>query len=71
MKRWLAGLLLVAAGAAASPTVVPVYDGVGTPDAPYRYVGTSPAPSAAQQTVEVGPTSSAALSLRTGETGPQ
>ncbi|MGZ6827494.1 MAG: hypothetical protein ACXVGH_11930, partial [Mycobacteriales bacterium] len=46
-------------------------DGVGTPDAPYRYVGTSPAPSAAQQTVEVGPTSSAALSLRTGETGPQ
>ena len=71
MKRWLAGLLLVAAGAAASPAAVPVYDGVGTPDAPYRYLGAQPAPSAAQQTLEVGPASSTALSLRTSETGPQ
>lgn len=32
------GLLLVTVGLALSPTAVPVYDGIGQPDEPYRYV---------------------------------
>ena len=71
MRRWLAALTVVTLGWAASPGAVPVYDGVGVPDDPYRYLNTTPAASAAQQAVQVGPDSSTALSVRTGETGPQ
>lgn len=38
VRRAAAGLLLVVGGLALSPTAVPVYDGIGQPDEPYRYV---------------------------------
>ncbi len=71
MRRWLVALAVVTLGWAASPGAVPVYDGVGIPDDPYRYLDTTPAASEAQQALSVGHDSSAALSVRTGETGPQ
>ncbi len=71
MRRYLAALAVVTLGWALSPGAVPVYDGVGVPDDPYRYLDTTPAASAAQQAVQVGPDSSTALSVRTAETGPQ
>lgn len=37
-RRWLAGALLVGLGFALSPQAVPVYDGLGQPDEPYRFV---------------------------------
>ena len=37
-RRWVAVAGLLAAGALLSPTAVPLYDGVGFPDEPYRYV---------------------------------
>lgn len=71
MRRWAAGLVLVALGALASPSAVPVYDGVGAPDQPYRYVGRSPAPSAASATVAAARGVSSALQVRSSESGPQ
>lgn len=68
MRRWLAALAVVTLGWAASPGAVPVYDGVGVPDDPYRYLDRA---TGVTQVVEVGPTSSGALALRTAETGPQ
>jgi hypothetical protein len=48
MRRRLAGaLLLVTLGRLLSPAAVPVYDGIGQPDEPYRYVVP---PSGAQRT---------------------
>jgi hypothetical protein len=70
VRRWLAGALLVTVGWLASPTSVPVYDGIGT-DEPYRYAGTSPAPTTASTTVPLHDGSSAAIDIRTKETGPQ
>ncbi|MCW2598929.1 MAG: hypothetical protein JWM02_758 [Frankiales bacterium] len=61
-----------------TPNAVPIYDGVGAPDEPYRYVA---APATAKQTA--GPTSGAAsspvhqgrntngMSVQTAEQGPQ
>lgn len=37
-RPWFAALLLVTVGWLVSPSPVPVYDGVGVPDEPYRYV---------------------------------
>ena len=71
MRRWLAGALLVTVGWLASPQAVPVYDGVGSPDEPYEYVGRSPAPAAASVRVPLSGGSSAALQLKTAENGPQ
>ncbi len=77
-RRWLAGALLVTVGWLASPGGVPVYDGVGAPDEPYRYVQ---APAGATTTAE--PTVATAttpvkdglgtngLSVATAEVGPQ
>ena len=56
-RRAAAGVLLVAAGLLLSPTVVPVYDGIGQPDEPYRYVDR---PDGAQVTAE--PTSASMTS---------
>jgi hypothetical protein len=70
MRRWLAGALLVTVGFLVTPDAVPIYDGVGS-DEPYRYVGRSPAPSAATLSAAVTSGRSAALQLKTGENGPQ
>lgn len=74
----LAAGLLVTAGLLASPSAVPVYDGVGVPDEPYRYVAPPPgvaqtAPSTAA--VASSPVKAGAsvngLSLSSAEVGPQ
>lgn len=71
MRRWLAGLALLSLGLLASPGAVPIYDGVGQPDDPYRYAGRTPAPVAVSTTAKVVGSSSAALQLQSAETGPQ
>ena len=77
-RRWLAGALLVALGAVLSPGAVPVYDGVGQPDEPYRYVAApegakaTAAPTGAHATTPVqGGRSTNGLSVATAEKGPQ
>lgn len=67
MRAWLAGLVLVTVGWLATPVAVPVYDGVGNPDQPYRFAGRTPAPSTATVTVRAGQ----GLELRSNESGPQ
>jgi hypothetical protein len=66
-RRWCAGLAVVCLGWLATPSAVPVYDGVQTPDQPYKYAGRSPAPAAASETVKPGD----GVQLRTPEQGPQ
>jgi hypothetical protein len=77
-QRWL----LVAAVALAlawviAPTVTPIYDGVGQPDEPYRWVKppsnakTTKAPTAAQATVAVTGGFSTAQFANTSEVAPQ
>ena len=72
-RRWVAGVLLVALGQALSPGAVPVYDGLGNPDEPYRFVspppGTEgrPTPSSAHGTASGG----RALDVATREVAPQ
>jgi hypothetical protein len=77
-RRWIAGALLVGVGWLASPSAVPVYDGISAPDEPYRYVSpppgatkTAPATSVSVNTPVAGGSNSQGLSLQTGETGPQ
>lgn len=77
-RRLLAAFLLVAIGRLLSPTAVPVYDGIGAPDEPYRYVaapaGTkkTAAPTSARATSPVvGGVSTNGMSLTTAESGPQ
>lgn len=77
-RRWAAGALLVALGWLASPHAVPVYDGVGQPDEPYRYVSppagattTAAATSAAGQTPLRAGRSTNGMSIQTAEQGPQ
>lgn len=77
-RRAAAGLLLVALGLLLSPTAVPVYDGIGQPDEPYRWVAR---PEGAQVTAD--PTvaratspvanglASYGLNVATAEVGPQ
>jgi hypothetical protein len=48
-----------------------VYDGVGSPDQPYRYVGRSPAPTAVSVTVPMVSGAAAAVQLKSTESGPQ
>ncbi len=71
VRRWLAGLAVVTVGALASPGAIPVYDGVGSPDEPYRLVGTSPAPSTPTTTVRVSGGRAAGVTLTSNESGPQ
>lgn len=72
MKKLGAALLLVTLGRLASPSAVPVYDGVGAPDEPYKYVGTknAPAPSVSA-TTEVRAGRSGNVQVRSAEIGPQ
>jgi len=70
VRRWLAGALLVTIGFLASPTAVPVYDGVGT-DEPYRYAGKMPTPTSATETVPTNSGLVDSVEYQTGEQGPQ
>jgi hypothetical protein len=72
MKKLAAALLLVAVGRLASPTAVPVFDGVGSPDEPYKYVGRSDAPAASvSASTNVAGDVSASLQVKSAESGPQ
>jgi hypothetical protein len=72
VKKLAVAVLLVALGRLASPSAVPVYDGIGAPDEPYKYVG-GPRPPAASvsTTVPVKEALSAPLQVRSAEQGPQ
>ena len=77
-RKLLAALLLVAAGRLLSPDAVPVYDGIGAPDEPYRYVAppagataTAEATTARATSPVVAGVSSYGLSVTTAESGPQ
>jgi len=76
--RWLlAGLAALLVAWLVAPAVVPIYDGVGNPDEPYRYVSapngkTTKAPTVAKATVSInGAGLSAAAYSNSGEQGPQ
>ncbi len=76
--RWVAAALLVGAGWLLTPHAVPVYDGVGAPDEPYRYVSppagskttAAPTAGAAQSPVAQGRNTNG-MSVQTAEQGPQ
>jgi hypothetical protein len=71
-SRWLvlAGLLCVVW--LMTPNPVPLYDGIGFPDEPYRYVGATPAPTTAQVTLPVkGGANTGGLFANSAELGPQ
>jgi hypothetical protein len=77
-KRLGAALLLVAVGRLLSPAAVPVYDGIGQPDEPYRYIAppagatkTAAATTAKATSPVVAGLSSYGMSLATAEVGPQ
>lgn len=64
-------LVLVSIGLLASPDSVPIYDGVGVPDQPYRLLGTTPAPSAVSVNITRVNGASGEVALRTDEVGAQ
>ena len=77
-RRWLmAGIAAVFATAAVAPAVVPVYDGIGNPDEPYRYVKppasgqSTKAPTTAKIDVPIHGSTSVAEYANTAENGPQ
>ena len=77
-RRWLAGALVIGLGWLVAPNPVPVYDGLGAPDEPYRYVSppqgatkTPPPTSVAVDTPVQNGGSARGLSLQTNESGPQ
>lgn len=73
--RWAAVVVLLGAGALLSPTAVPLYDGVGFPDEPYRFVpsrGDAADPTVAQVTLRVsGGVNTGGLLANSSELGPQ
>jgi hypothetical protein len=78
LRRSLAGLLLVGLGLALSPDAVPVYDGLGAPDEPYRFVvtpeaspSTAPPTEAVQSSPVVKGRTAYGLTVATAEQGPQ
>jgi len=77
-RRWAAAALLVTVGWFATPTPVAVYDGVGAPDEPYRYVlppagakQTAPPTSASAQSPVAKDLNIKGMSVQTAEQGPQ
>ncbi|MDP9183074.1 MAG: hypothetical protein M3P04_09910 [Actinomycetota bacterium] len=72
MRKVAAALLLVAVGWLASPSAVPLYDGVGAPDEPYKLVGSTNAPVATiSTTAPVQAGRSKNLQVKSAESGPQ
>ena len=77
-RRWAAmSIAALAAAWVAAPATVPLYDGPGFPDEPYRYVSppagyrSTPAPTDAKQTLQVRGGLSTAAFVNSGERGPQ
>ncbi len=69
-----AALAIVTIGLLATDQPVPIYDGIGFPDQPYRFFGNSTRgePSVATGTAKIGADGlSEALSARSDESGPQ
>ena len=73
--RWLAvSLLALLAAWLVAPAAVPIYDGIGNPDEPYRFVQSSSggkAPTGAQVVLPVSKGVNAAGYANSKETGPQ
>lgn len=73
--RWTLLLVLLGLAWLATPQPVPLYDGIGFPDEPYRYVparpGTPAATSAEIRLPVAGGVNSGGLVANSGETGPQ
>src|SRR5881409_3272013 len=73
--RWGAVAVLLGLGALLSPAAVPLYDGVGFPDEPYRFVpprGDNPAATTATVSLRVsGGVNSGGLLANSAELGPQ
>jgi hypothetical protein len=74
---WLAALVLLVAGWAVAPGAVPLYDGIGFPDEPYRYVVPPPGAAAtepvtsARVVVSVAGRKNQYADTNSGEFGPQ
>jgi len=71
MRKLVAGLSIMALALLASPSAVPVYDGVGNPDEPYRYVGRDKPAVAASTTAQVEGGRSGPVNVKSVEQGPQ
>lgn len=71
MRRWLAAAAVVSVGLLATPHVVPLYDGVGFPDQPYRLLGGQPAPTSMTVRAAAPGGRSAVVQGQSAETGPQ
>jgi hypothetical protein len=73
--RWLsASALTLVAAALVSHPIVPLYDGVGFPDEPYRFVdkpSKAGPPSTASSTLPLPLAESTNVLVQSGETGPQ
>jgi hypothetical protein len=61
----------IMAAALVGPRVVPLYDGVGFPDQPYKYVGQDNAPAAIQQEFSAADVAGPGITLQSAESGPQ
>jgi hypothetical protein len=74
-RRWLAVLFVLAAAWLLTPHPVPLYDGIGFPDEPYRFVparAAGPAATSAVVTLKVAAGSNTGgLIANSGEVGPQ
>lgn len=71
VRRWQRAALGAAVLLLISRSGAPLYDGLGFPDDPYRYVGHKRSPAAAGVTVRLLDGVSRAAQLRTSEHGPQ
>lgn len=77
-RRWLlTAVVALLVAWLVSPSVVPIYNGIGNPDEPYRYVNppanakTTKTPTSARKVVPVSNGFSTAGFANTGESGPQ
>lgn len=71
-RRWLVLGGLLGLVWLLTPNPVPLYDGIGFPDEPYRFVGGTPAPTPAQVRLPVvGGVNSGGLFANSAELGPQ
>lgn len=77
-RRWAVAALLVTVGWLVTPQPVPVYDGVGAPDEPYRFVlppkgarATAPPTTGTMTSPVRNGTNTNGMSIQTAEQGPQ